>query len=72
MNSKITHNVTGEALDILVSASFIAGDDATINAADCEETPGYTFGDLDAGTMIHSPGYAVVKEKALDGSWAKL
>ena len=57
--------------DIMVTAEFISKTDAEINATVLEGRSS-TFGDLQIGTLIHSPGYAVVKEKSLDGSWVKL
>ena len=50
--------------DALLTAEDIAKSDAELNAGLPEYWP--------AGTLIHSPGYAVVKEKALDGSWVQM
>lgn len=54
---------TNVPADAQISAEDIALSDAELNAG---------LPDWQAGMLIHSPGYAVVKEKALDGSWAKL
>ena len=56
---------------LLVSDELIAKSDAELNATKLPDREG-TFGDLQIGTLIHSAGYAVVKEKALDGSWKTL
>ena len=57
--------------DYLVSDEVISKSSAEINATKINDTES-TFADLQIGTLIHSPGYAVVKEKSLDGSWATL
>lgn len=64
-------NDVREARDFLVKADFIVKSDAEINDGYCEAISD-KFSKLPAGTLIHSPGYATVKEKSLDGSWVKL
>ena len=61
--------VTGN--NILVTEAFIQKTDAEINGTLLDGLS-TTFGNLNAGTLIHSPGYATVKEKSLDGSWVEL
>ena len=63
------HFVSNNSL--LVSDELIAKSDAEINATKLPDRESI-FGNLEPGTMIHSAGFAVVKEKALDGSWKQL
>lgn len=50
--------------DVLLSDTDIAKSSAELEAALPGEWP--------PGTLIHSAGYTVIKEKALDGSWVQL
>ena len=50
--------------DVLLSDADIDKSSAELEAALPGEWP--------PGTMIHSAGYKVIKEKALDGSWVQL
>lgn len=50
--------------DVLLADADIAKSSAELAAALPGEWP--------PGTLIHSAGYKVIKEKALDGSWVEL
>ena len=59
---KITSQEPGNPTMVMVSAELIA-DDAAIAAR---------FPDADVGTILHTAGYGVMKQKGLDGSWAEI
>lgn len=61
-NSLLTSGGYGNPADYLVTDAVIASD-STINA----ELPGQQ-----PGTIVHTAGYAVMKEKGLDGTWTEI
>lgn len=54
---------TNVPTDAQISAEDIAKTSAELNAG---------LPDWPAGMLIHSPGYDVVKEKGMDGSWVEV
>lgn len=59
---KITSQEPGNPTTVMVSAELIA-DDAAIAAR---------FPNADVGTILHTAGYGVMKQKGLDGTWVAL
>lgn len=58
----LTKGVPGDNADFLVDDTTIATD-AALNAE---------LGNVEPGTVAHTAGYAVQKEKGLDGSWVEI
>lgn len=66
----LTSNKAGQEAMVMVSAAEIAGTDEQINAIVLDN--GVPLSNLSPGTMIYTAGYAVIKQKGLDGAWSVL
>lgn len=62
-NKAITSFGLSGSREIMVDATTIAGSAADIAAV---------IGDVVIGTIIYTAGYAVIKQKGLDGEWVEV